>query len=1320
MKQLKNLKASSKKLLAYVLAFMTFTVSCLSALSIVSFADGGSAVTATDDHTLFSDDFDGTTLNSAWKQQQTDDGYGYTVADGSVTFNKGSNVRSSIYLDGDDYKAVNQRASIEFVSPSSKTFCQTLWLRYENLGSQNQSTGSKCRGYFVQYAGGGNEISVCRWVYGKGTTVTSKNALGSFGFNQDKNEKVRLEMVATGSNPTLLTVRIYVYNASTSAWKLKYANSYVDNTPELQDAGTVAIASAAKADTSIDKFEYSSTDNVTGNYYIKKSDNVGNGVYKTFGQVVTLEPGKEYVLSARYSKAAKQESLWVEYSGKDNGGQLKNETRLLTSVDNCDTGVTDGYNTLSYTFTVPSSGTDVNTTRCWYDSTYNKVGRARVLVGFRISDAVRSGTFTHFELYAADDENKTNLLVNSDFKMGLYGWDDDFGGTSNYNNWSPAAESTQKSANDRVVVASATDDEYKGLFAVPEDRDPLTFLKNTYYNLTVKKELTVGYLGGSVTSGYGASDQETKSWRGLTTSWLKEKFPQAEISAFNAAIGSTGSYSAAFRYQREVAAKSPDLLFIEFAINDKYNELTYEQSLRSTESVIRTAYDNNPYVEIVIVITADFWCRTDEYDNYRALKALAEKYDFMCVDIRKDFLSTLSDTEYRSYMMSGTDGVHPNDSGYQKYFELIEKKLSRDIVLDSAQTVSYETKKLPSSNLSTQPLMLNADSVRPSEITFTANSGWTVKNEAFSTITSDRGYSSVLTATQADSEFSFKFIGTDVGLFYQKSPDGGKISVSIDGGTAQVIDSYQSNQNHSTVICGWNLAEAEHTVTVKLLSEKNSESTGSNFTIGALLLNQSAVTDSSKTYMIQNNGTRDYAKFGQVFSLDKNASYSYSVSYKYFNQNESRPIIMYKTAAGGKFTELKTYTETEDENYYRTILEFTIPEDAYTIDGKAEIMVGYTSGKKGSSGYFYDFLLYNLSDTSKTNMFSNSLFKQGFKDWTGDAKGYAVITAEGELSYNSGEAKLKVADESLFKKKFLSGKYMVYNTGTANYGKFGQLFEVEPGTSYVFSCQVKYIGQSACKPIAMYFRQTAPNTHVTIEWTESVEDKDNSSFTGTVTIPEDANVLSNGKVELFVGYTTGATGANAYFADFLLYNAEDTAKTNMFTNADFKFGFVDWRADSKAAPVTEYGLTLLPNGSAELLPYDESLFINDSNDNKFNDGDWYSVFGEDEDFDAWMKRVGAYYVTESSTDEDGEWVTTVTNEWKETLVPADDTDETEDTVVSAEKETKKRKKKVAVTKVTGGDYTLWIIIGSIVAVLGVGGAVTVILLRTKSKKFGGR
>ena len=84
--------------------------------------------------------------------------------------------------------------------------------------------------------------------------------------------------------------------------------------------------------------------------------------------------------------------------------------------------------------------------------------------------------------------------------------------------------------------------------------------------LQANEEVTVAYIGGSITEGYSAGDD--LCYAKLTTNWLQEKFPNAKINYVNAGIGATGSYLGVYRVEKDVLAYNPDLVFVEFYVND--------------------------------------------------------------------------------------------------------------------------------------------------------------------------------------------------------------------------------------------------------------------------------------------------------------------------------------------------------------------------------------------------------------------------------------------------------------------------------------------------------------------------------------------------------------------------------------------------------------------------------------------------------------------------------------------------------------------------------------------------------------------------------
>lgn len=105
--------------------------------------------------------------------------------------------------------------------------------------------------------------------------------------------------------------------------------------------------------------------------------------------------------------------------------------------------------------------------------------------------------------------------------------------------------------------------------------------------------VTVAYFGGSITA--------AKGWRPQTTTLLQHRYPKVQLTEVNAAIGGTGSYLGVFRLQQDVLAHRPDLVFVEFAVND--GGASSEQIYRCMEGIVRQIFRADPTTDICFVYT---------------------------------------------------------------------------------------------------------------------------------------------------------------------------------------------------------------------------------------------------------------------------------------------------------------------------------------------------------------------------------------------------------------------------------------------------------------------------------------------------------------------------------------------------------------------------------------------------------------------------------------------------------------------------------------------------------------------------------------------
>ena len=242
---------------------------------------------------------------------------------------------------------------------------------------------------------------------------------------------------------------------------------------------------------------------------------------------------------------------------------------------------------------------------------------------------------------------------------------------------------TQDSGNGGNNASVSVDDYKKGSSFYKMDipsRANAYKLVNTYSKLKSNQNVKVAFIGGSVTSGTGSSDESSKSWRAITKKYISS-LTGAKVSEVNAALGGTGSYLGAARFENKVLSENPDLLFIEFAINDHYNGFSDNQIKANLEYMIRALYAKNPYADIVIALVTNTSYLGRQYGTYMVHKEVADHYNIPIVDLGGE-LYNRNEGAVSQYF---ADSVHPNDDGYKQYGEIMTDAL-KELFTDGAYT----------------------------------------------------------------------------------------------------------------------------------------------------------------------------------------------------------------------------------------------------------------------------------------------------------------------------------------------------------------------------------------------------------------------------------------------------------------------------------------------------------------------------------------------------------------------------------------------------------------------------------------------------------
>lgn len=342
----------------------------------------------------------------------------------------------------------------------------------------------------------------------------------------------------------------------------------------------------------------------------------------------------------------------------------------------------------------------------------------------------------------------------------------------------------------------------------------------------MKKELNIAYIGGSVTEGYGSTDRQEKSWPTLVSRWIEKKFG-IHVRFVNAGIGGTSSYLANFRFDTDIAPIKPDLFFIEFAVNDFYEDADYRAVKRQSESLLSKAYRLDPNMDVVYVLTYDLHYDTYDYPQLRAHRDTADQNGLLSIRF-SDFIYNHCRKTGESPHDFYIDWVHPNDRGYQAYAEIVEKVLENEI--GKCGTV---TRMIPQTLTAVSDDLLTNARMITGEVAYDL-CGWTYEKTPFSSSSGMRDHGRLVAETPG-STLKVDFEGTDLGLFYGASTNRGKLKLVVDDREQMIVDTYLWHENCKDRPVFTKLDPGKHTLQVTLLEEHNPKSTGTTARIGAFL-----------------------------------------------------------------------------------------------------------------------------------------------------------------------------------------------------------------------------------------------------------------------------------------------------------------------------------------------------------------------------------------------------------------------------------------------------------------------------------------------------
>ncbi len=207
--------------------------------------------------------------------------------------------------------------------------------------------------------------------------------------------------------------------------------------------------------------------------------------------------------------------------------------------------------------------------------------------------------------------------------------------------------------------------------------------------------LTVAFIGGSLTDAqsfitYQGRAYGGKSWTNTICRYLEEKFPNRQIKPINAGVTGTTSDYGALRFENSILQYGPDIIFIEYTVNDM-GFSSREDSQKYMEAMVRMSQQLDKIPVIVFMYTAnvdgkdtDQHIRWEQGKNWK--QEIADYYGLGSINIYDYIYSLFEASEYdvfydfieatKQYGKNGEGwDVH---GGYKYYAEAIIKALDEN------------------------------------------------------------------------------------------------------------------------------------------------------------------------------------------------------------------------------------------------------------------------------------------------------------------------------------------------------------------------------------------------------------------------------------------------------------------------------------------------------------------------------------------------------------------------------------------------------------------------------------------------------------------
>lgn len=271
------------------------------------------------------------------------------------------------------------------------------------------------------------------------------------------------------------------------------------------------------------------------------------------------------------------------------------------------------------------------------------------------------------------------------------------------------------------------------------NRGNLRRLKEVMRRAALGDTIRLGFLGGSITQG-SLSTKPELCYAYRVYQWWKKNFPASEFVYINAGIGGTTSQFGVARADSDLLSKEPDVVIIEFSVNDEPTE----HFMETYEGLVRKVYGSKTKPAVLLVHNVFY----HNGANAQLMHGrIARHYHLPSVSMQSTIYPEVVSGRIENRDIT-PDDLHPNDLGHEmvasvityfleqvkKEMENADGKASEEItetelpapLTENAYENSY---RLQNDNSTPMLYGFSADNEPQKEITDCFKKGWTASRQ---------------------------------------------------------------------------------------------------------------------------------------------------------------------------------------------------------------------------------------------------------------------------------------------------------------------------------------------------------------------------------------------------------------------------------------------------------------------------------------------------------------------------------------------------------------------------------------------------------------